>query len=186
MFNYNTRIKPNFNTNSANNTSMSSVIILGSARSDGNTKKICDFISTLNKAPVIDLNDYKIAYYDYEHDHENKEDDYFTLMEKVLGFDTLIFATPVYWYTMSAPMKTFFDRITDLLKIRKDLGRQLRGKNMKVICCSSDQEEFPEFWKPFERSAEYLGMHYQGAVHTWIEEDEVSDLVKDRLKDCFI
>ncbi len=156
---------------------------MGSSRSDGNTKRVCDYISTLKDIPIFDLNDYKIGYYDY--DHQNQEDDYFPLMEKILDFDTLIFATPVYWYAMSATMKTFFDRITDLLKIRKDLGRQLRGKNMKVVCCSSDQEEFPEFWKPFERSAEYLGMQYQGAVHTWIEENEIPVLVKNRLKTCF-
>ncbi|MFT5166446.1 MAG: multimeric flavodoxin WrbA [Saprospiraceae bacterium] len=160
-----------------------SVLINGSARGDGNTKMICKYVSQISSAPIFDLNDFNIGYYTY--DHSNSSDDFFPLMEKIITFDTLVFATPVYWYSMSAQMKTFLDRFTDLLKIKKDLGRQLRGKNMKVICCSSGEEEYPEFWKPFERSAEYLGMQYLGHSHTWIEPDEIPLEVKNRLKDLF-
>lgn len=163
---------------------MSSIILLGSARSDGNTRKICDYVSSGHNIPICDLNDYQISYYDYN--HENSDDDYLPLMERLMVYDTFIFATPVYWYSMSAQMKTFLDRFTDLLKIKKDLGRQLRGKSMKVICCSSDYEEYSEFWKPFERSAEYLGMHYEGNVHTWIENEHVPQEVKDRLNRLFL
>jgi len=158
---------------------MSSVLILGSARSNGNTRKVCDHIQKVYSIPLVDLNDFDIGYYSYE---EEQEDDFFQVIEQLLEFDTFIFATPVYWYTMSAQLKTFLDRFTDLLKIRKDLGRKLRTKQMKVICCSSDQEEYPEFWSPFSRSAEYLGMEYQGHAHTWIEAKEIPQVVKNRLK----
>lgn len=158
---------------------MNSVIILGSSRSDGNTKIICNYLVKDTEFPLFDLNDYEIGYYDYN--GNNSHDDFLPLFEKLITFDTLIFATPVYWYSMSAQMKTFLDRFTDLLKIRKDLGRKLRGKNMKVICCSSGDEEYPEFWKPFQRSSEYLGMNYLGHAHTWIEKEEVPTIVKNRL-----
>lgn len=161
---------------------MSAIIILGSARSDGNTRQVCDFLFQAKQTPILDLNEFQLAYYSYSHDHE---DDFFSIMEKALAYDTLIFATPVYWYSMSAQLKTFLDRFTDLLKVRKDLGRRLRGKNMKVICCSSNDEEYPEFWSPFIRSAEYLGMHYQGHVHTWIEANEIPTIVKNRLMQGF-
>ena len=162
---------------------MSSVIIVGSARKDGNTKKICNYIHEIADAYIYDLNDFNIAYYSY--DHNNKEDDFLSLIEKTLEYDTIIFATPVYWYSMSAQLKTFLDRFTDLLKIRKDLGRQLKGKNMQVICCSSDEEEYPEFWKPFQRTASYLDMQYLGHAHTWIEEDTLPIEVKNRLNILF-
>ena len=48
-------------------------------------------------------------------------------------YDTIIFATPVYWYSMSGILKVFIDRITDLLTIEKELGRKLRGKKMAVV-----------------------------------------------------
>lgn len=162
---------------------MKAIIILGSARSDGNTFMICTYLNQQFDLDFCNLNDYNIGYYDYAH---QQNDDFFPLMEKLIQYDTFILATPVYWYSMSAQMKTFLDRFTDLLKIRKDLGRQLRTKRMKVICCSSDQEEYPEFWKPFERSAEYLGMHYAGNVHTWIAEGQIPAKVKNRLKQLFL
>lgn len=159
---------------------MSEVIFIASARSDGNTRNIADFTANHYQIPLIDFNDFTVDYYSYTEDADR--DDFIQLVQKLLEYDTIIFATPVYWYAMSAQLKTFFDRITDLLKQRKDLGRQLRSKNMKVICCSSDHNEYPEFWLPFQRSAEYLGMKYLGHVHSWVEDDEIPETVKTRLK----
>lgn len=59
---------------------------------------------------------------------------------------------------------------------------QLRGKNMAVLSCGSDSEIFDGFEMPFEQSAIYLGMHYKGHVHTWIEPDGlISDDVKKKI-----
>ncbi len=85
---------------------------------------------------MIDLSDYSISHFDYK--HLNKEDDFISLMKKISGdYDTLIFATPVYWYAMSCVMKDFFDRFTDLLRIEKELGRTLRNKGVAVITSSN-------------------------------------------------
>ncbi|PCH74876.1 MAG: FMN reductase [Flavobacteriaceae bacterium] len=113
---------------------------------------------------LIDLNDYKIDYYDYE--HKNQNDDYLPLMNELIKkYDKFIFATPVYWYSMSGIMKVFFDRITDLLEIEKDLGRKLRGKNMAAISCSIGNNLGDTFWLPFSETANYLGMKYLGNIH---------------------
>ena len=125
-------------------TKLRSVYILGSSRSDGDTRIILDYLCKKNTFEIIDLLDYKISYFDYE--HNNSSDDYLPLMREILNnYDHLIFATPVYWYSMSAIMKCFFDRITDLLKVEKDLGRKLRGKYMSLISCSSSDELDPSF-----------------------------------------
>lgn len=61
----------------------------------------------------------------------SRNDDYLNLMKQILDkYETLILATPVYWYSMSGIMKVFFDRLTDLLTIEKELGRKLRGKKI--------------------------------------------------------
>ena len=102
------------------------VIILGSARKNGNTTKIVDEIAKESGIDVIDLNDYNISHYDYE--SKNREDDFLPLIRRILEeYDTLIFATPVYWYNMSGIMKVFFDRFSDLIRIEKETGRKLRG-----------------------------------------------------------
>ena len=157
------------------------IIIKGSSRKNGNTHKVVEALLDRLEATYIDLQDYQISYYDYE--HKNSEDDFLIIAEKMVQYDYIIFATPIYWYTMSAIMKTFFDRLSDLLTIRKDLGRALKGKTMSAIACSSDETEYEGFFLPFERTAEYLEMHWGGGVHTWVEGEVVPDKVRLRLQE---
>lgn len=101
-----------------------------------------------------------------------------------MEYEQIIFATPVYWYAMSAQLKTFFDRLSDLLKIRKPLGRQLRGgKKMFSITCSSDSEEHEGFTMAFKKTAAYLGMEYGGHLHSWIdaEADKIPEVVSTKI-----
>ena len=87
------------------------VIILGSARKNGNTTKIVDEIAKESGIDVIDLNDYNISHYDYE--SKNREDDFLPLIRRILEeYDTLIFATPVYWYNMSGIMTVSYTHLT--------------------------------------------------------------------------
>ena len=155
------------------------IIIQGSSRSHGNTRKIVDYILSKKKGQFIDLKTKEISYFDY--DHKNVNDDFLKVIDQLLKCETIIFATPIYWYSMSATLKTFLDRISDLLKIRKELGRKLRGKRMMVIACGSDEIEYPSFWEPFKLSAEYLGMVYEGHLHTWLDSDLIPDKVKQSL-----
>ena len=144
---------------------MKKVVIVGSSRNDGDTFKLVNELIKQSEWDLINLNDYSFSYYDYN--HENRNDDYLGLMKQIINkYDTLIFATPVYWYSMSGIMKVFFDRITDLLEIEKDLGRKLRGKNMAAISCSIGNNLGDSFWLPFLETAKYLGMNYIGHIHT--------------------
>ncbi len=153
------------------------VIIQGSSRSNGNTNKIINHINSSNKYDVIDLYNKKINHFDYNF---NNDDDFLPLIKNVIeNYDTIIFATPVYWYSMSGVLKVFFDRLSDLLYVEKDLGRNLRGKNMAMISCGSGPGLKDEFSMPFKESANYLGMNYLGNVHTWLEKNaEISEEVK--------
>ena len=154
---------------------MNKLVILGSSRKDGDTKKIVDQLIGFSQWDFIDLNDYNIGYYDYE--HKNLDDDYLSLMQGIVKkYDVLIFATPVYWYAMSGIMKVFFDRITDLLDIEKDLGRKLRGKSMAALSCSVGDNLGEYFWLPFAETAKYMGMDYLGSLHTLAGKTEVENL----------
>ncbi len=155
------------------------LVILGSSRSEGNTRLLVETIFKDTAFDIIDLNEYNIHYYTYDNRHT--DDDFLQLAERMIRYDTIIFATPVYWYAMSAILKTFFDRITDLLTIRKDLGRALKGKMMYLISCGSD-DDLPEgFTVPFEASATYLNMQYGGSIHAWVEHGEIPVEVEDRI-----
>lgn len=133
-------------------------------------------LASIGQWDVIDLYDYNIIYYDYE--HMNSDDDYLPLIKRIISdYDTLIFATPVYWYAMSGLMKVFFDRFTDLLKTEKDWGRKLRGKNFAAMSCSEGGGNLEEmFWIPFKESADYLGMNYKGHMHIIVNETTTDEL----------
>lgn len=128
------------------------------------------------------MNNYLFSYYDYE--FKNDSDDFHGLIIQILEYETIVFATPIYWYTMSAQLKTFFDRLSDILMDdKKEIRRRFIGKQMAVISCGCDDELFDGFAMPFKQTANYLGMAYLGHVHAWIEADlAVSENVKNDLK----
>ena len=156
------------------------LIIKGSARKKGNTQLVVDAIRAKIPTTYIDLQDHNISYYDYE--HKNQADDFLGIAKQMTEHDIIIFATPIYWYSMSAILKTFFDRLSDLLTIRKDLGRGLKGKKVYVVACSSDESVYEHFFMPFEKTATYLEMEWCGGVHTWIEEDQLPSAVRLAIK----
>lgn len=140
------------------------VIIVGSSRKKGNTSRIADQVAKSCHADVINLSDYDFSYYDY--DNKNLSDDFLPLIKKIIeNYSTLVFASPVYWYSMSGIMKVFFDRFSNLLRDEKELGRKLRGKKMAMISNSHDDVLDYDYYLPFRKSAEYLGMEYLGDHH---------------------
>jgi multimeric flavodoxin WrbA len=145
---------------------MKTVVIVGSSRNDGDAQSLAEELTQQSGWDLINLNDYHIGHYDYA--SHNRHDDYLGLMKTLIAkYDTLVFATPVYWYAMSGVMKVFFDRITDLLTLEKELGRKLRGKKMAAISCSHGNNLGDYFWLPFSETANYLGMKYLGSLHTY-------------------
>lgn len=159
---------------------MKKVIIQGSARGDGNTHKVSAALQKLLGCDIINLNEKEIGHYDYE--YNNQDDDFPPLIKEIADkYELLIFASPVYWYTMSGRMKVFFDRISDAIRIDKETGRKLRGKNMAVLSCGYGDNEIEGFFLPFQHSAKYLGMNYVGDIHTWVQTEELATDVKERI-----
>lgn len=151
---------------------MKGIFIQASSNSKGNTHKVLTFLQRKCSYPIIDLKEKEIGQFDYN--FVNQDDDFIPLMNEIVeNYDIIIFATPIYWYTMSGILKKFFDRISDCLKIEKELGRKLRGKKMAIISCGSGPEIFEGFHMPFIHSAKYLGMDYIGDIHSWVENEEV-------------
>jgi multimeric flavodoxin WrbA len=141
------------------------IALLGSARRHGNTGTFMDRIAAELGIEVVDLSALRIAPYDYEHSHRG--DDFEPLMRRALEFDGLVFASPVYWYATSSPMKAFLDRVTDFLDLPEllDAGRRLRGKTGYVVCTSIYDEAPKPFVDSFRDTFEYLGIRYGGLAH---------------------
>lgn len=143
----------------------STIALFASSRRNGNTGRLMDRVAHALEIPVIDLAEKEMSPYDYR--HCNRHDDFEPLMEQVLAFDRIIFASPVYWYSVSPPMKVFLDRISDYLSVGEllDKGRRLRGKTGYVLCTSIAEEVDSTYLAAYEKTFAYLGMHFGGHVH---------------------
>ena len=140
------------------------IIILGSSNSNGATQKVASFVSEKTDYPIIDLKTKTIGAFDYA--FNNRNDDFLPLIKHIVdNYQIIVFATPVYWYTMSGIMKTFFDRLSDCLKTEKDTGRKLRGMEMAVISCGCDKKLKDGFYMPFIETARYMGMTYMTDIY---------------------
>ncbi|MCK7460221.1 flavodoxin family protein [Idiomarina aminovorans] len=163
---------------------MKIAVILGSSRSDGNTRYLADEFVEQTNAAFFNLADYDISAYDYK--HENKGDDFLLLIRELIEFDHLVFSSPVYWYSMSALLKTFFDRFSDLLTVEKELGRQLKGKSCSVLSTGFEIELPVCFVQPFELTANYMHLVYKGCDYVSIQSEsdleQVNKCVTEALK----
>ncbi|UOQ77922.1 NAD(P)H-dependent oxidoreductase [Hymenobacter sp. 5516J-16] len=99
------------------------LVILGSARSDGDTRRLVSQVLTNVPHQLIDLQQWPVAPYNYPQEYP-AQDTFLALADLLLHHPVVVFATPVYWYSMSGSMKDFFDRLTELTEPpHKQLGR---------------------------------------------------------------
>ena len=140
------------------------LVILASARKQGDTRNFLNKVFTSHDYDLIDLLDVHISPYNYSNDYPDT-DAFLNVIEVVLKHKIIVFATPVYWYAMSGLMKTFFDRFTDVVTTKKHLGKQLHGKYTFLLAVGADEELPTGFEIPFNLTSEYLNMTYKGAVY---------------------
>jgi len=142
-------------------------VIVGSARTDGNTAAIVSrFVQKLPSPPVVaNLAVLKIA--PFEYGCHGRQDDFQSVIGSILASDHVIFATPVYWYAMAAAMKSFFDRLTDLLVVPngRKIGRALAGRSVWLLSTGTDETLPPGFEEPFARTARYFDMIWREAFY---------------------
>jgi len=137
--------------------------ILGSARGDGDTAVLLNAVLAGRSTTQLDLLDLEVRPYEYGRAVEG--DDFLSLAEAIVAHPVIVFATPVYWYAMSGRMKVLFDRFTDLVTVRKDLGRRCEGRMTFLVACGSDPQMPEGFEVPFRHTAEYLRMRYAGCSY---------------------
>ena len=96
------------------------LIISSSPRSGGNSDTLCDeFLKGAeaagNVVEKISLRKKKINYctgcgFCYEHKTCTQKDDMAEILDKMISSDVIVFASPIYFYTMCGQLKTMIDR----------------------------------------------------------------------------
>jgi multimeric flavodoxin WrbA len=118
------------------------LIISASPRKGGNSDLLCDEFmrgakDTGNEVEKIFIKDKNIAYcMGCEACHTNGgtcviKDDMAQLLEKMIEADVIVMATPVYFYTMDAQMKTVIDRTVAKYT-------EIKNKEMYFIVTAAD------------------------------------------------
>lgn len=102
-------------------------------------------------------------------------DDMQELYPKLRTADVLVYASPVYWFSVSAQLKLLMDRcfaLTSTLPAADggfDTRLALKGKRLAVILTYGDRDPFSSgavnALRMFQDMARYCGMEYAGMVY---------------------
>ena len=139
-----------------------SKILIVAASGEGGNNTTTYATSLFGEGRVVRLSDLKLQHYSYEPTIDVNSG-FISLIKEMIASDLIVFATPVYWYSMSAAMKLFFDNLSYLLDgDYKELGEKLSFKKIKLVSTGSDAHLPTGFEVPFIQTAIYFGMDYLG------------------------
>ncbi len=139
------------------------LVLTGSARNEGNSNRMASAFSAAAKAKghkvtVIDTTKLKL---NFCHACEtcyktgkpcSFDDDFNTIADDILAADALVFACPVYWYSVPSQLKAVIDKMFSFVIGEK---KEFFGKECALICCceESDPAILDGVRIPFERTA---------------------------------
>lgn len=146
--------------------------LIGSSNPQGNTHRFAKICCSASNGRLINLSDYQFTPWDYT--GSNIDDDFAQLADLLAQSSDIVFCTPVYWYAMSSQMKMFFDRLSDLITRRKQVGRALSDKRTWLLAVGSESTLPEGFEVPFCRTSEYFNMQYMGAIYGCSTNDQFS------------
>jgi len=155
------------------------IIISGSPRKQGNTAILIDWlIESLNS----ENNDYAVERA-HAVDLEDKargctacrlcqqapdygcviKDDVSELLNKIIHADVIIMATPLYFFSASAQLKSIMDRMFSLYKWDNTAGTMqtvLKDKHLAVMASAFEEAGLEDLVRPFAMTAEYSQMSF--------------------------
>ncbi|MCM3618295.1 flavodoxin family protein [Sutcliffiella horikoshii] len=151
---------------------MSIAVIYGGTRPNGNTETLTKHAIEGMEVEEIFLNSHNILpIIDMRHDEKgfkDRNDDYNTIIERIRQHDTLIFATPIYWYSMSGTMKNFIDRWSHSMRDENlpDFKAMMSAKKAYVIAVGGDTPTIKglPMIEQFKYIFEFMRMEFKGYI----------------------
>jgi multimeric flavodoxin WrbA len=151
---------------------MKIAVIDGGTRPNSNTVTLTERVVEGLSVDKIYLKEFEIKpIEDMRHAEggfQDRNDDYNSIIDRVLSCDILIFATPVYWYSMSGSMKNFIDRWSQSLRDANypDFKIQMSAKKAFVVTVGGDDPAFKALAmiQQFKHIFDFMGMEFAGYV----------------------
>ncbi|TQR39562.1 flavodoxin family protein [Lysinibacillus sphaericus] len=123
---------------------MNITAFIGSSRAGSNSEQLTDYVLDGINYVKIDLKNLTIEpINDLRHDNNGfqfVDDDYDQIIHAFLTSDLVIFATPIYWYSMSGIMKNMVDRLSQAIRDERfpQLKEKLQTTEALVVAVGGD------------------------------------------------
>lgn len=149
------------------------VVITGSPRKNGNSFAMADAFIEAAESQGHQVSRFDAAFLqiggccacDRCYESENAcciDDDFNRIAPEILAADAVVFATPVYWYSIPAQIKSVIDKMYSFCVAMKSID----GKSCAVIACCEDEDRsvLSGVSIPIERTAALLNWRMAGEV----------------------
>ena len=156
---------------------MSSILfLLASARTGGNAELLAREAAKQLQVNVeqqwIRLSEYPLdAFEDVRHEgervYEMPTGNARTLLDATLAADQLVFAAPVYWYSLPAPAKLYLDHWSHWMRLPGlDFRKRMGGKRLSLATAmaGANPREAEPLITSLKLTANYLSMKWDGHV----------------------
>lgn len=151
---------------------MTIAVIYGGTRKESNTEILAENIVRGISAERIYLRNYNIQpIEDLRHAEGGFHpinDDYNSIIDRIMSNNILLFVTPIYWYSMSGIMKNFIDRWSQTLRDARYPGfkEALEIKKAFVIAAGGDQPHFKglPMIQQFQYIFDFIGISFEGYI----------------------
>ncbi|MCS1352711.1 flavodoxin family protein [Mechercharimyces sp. CAU 1602] len=146
------------------------IVLYGGTRPNGNTESLTEQTLSGLEVERINLSQFSIApIKDQRHERggfDPIDDDYDTIIDRLLPHDIIVFATPIYWYSMSGIMKNFIDRWSQTMRDNRYPGfrERLGEKTAYVIAVGGDNPHIKglPMIQQFQYICDFMGITFAG------------------------
>jgi len=152
------------------------LFVLGSARLDGNTehlaRRAAETLPENTGRTWLRLIEHQLPLFEDIRHHETRKyeitsDSERTLLESTLAATDIVIASPVYWYSVSAATKLYFDHWSGWMRLTDvEFKKRMAPKTLWAISAFSDTD--PAGAQPLietiRMTAEYMNMKWGGVL----------------------
>ncbi|QED46099.1 flavodoxin family protein [Cytobacillus dafuensis] len=158
---------------------------IGSSRTESNSELLADtvlkgikhqkvYIKDLTIQPINDLRHTKTGF-------QTVDDDYDQVIKAFMENDVIIFATPIYWYSMSGIMKNMIDRLSHAIRVERypQFKEHLKKVEAIVLAVGGDEPRIKglPLIQQFQYTFDFLNMRFSSYILG--EANQPGDILKD-------
>lgn len=158
--------------------SVKRVFLNASKNRDGTTAEFAKIVFKGLDHSVVNLVDFHID----QIGQETKADQYKTVIELLRDADVIVIGTPVYWSDMTGYLKTFIDRLSDIIdEDLKSSNAPLNGADVFLIIQGTEPNDaIPGITTVIKHICRRFFMSYEGTVLNKKEASEINNRLRSR------